>query len=225
MRPQPQATRKLTSSRQDSTYPSPLSSRLNAPASSTSAIGSSSRLDKLHAAYLAAPAGKPSTGRSISASRRSSNDVAASLHRPLERSLGSGIGSLGARSHLTQPTQRLGCSRAASVGRRAAEGTQSQSSSPVRQQPPADAYSSQQVQRDSSTLGAVAGSSRCAYADSTSSSGISGRSSLIGRSRSHSHEEEVQPIRAQGQAGAGGSLPLTSEAASDIGSRDPTLAR
>ena len=206
-----------TSSRLTPTYPSSQSSRPQGIRSS--AAQSSNRLDKLYAAYMDKPAGKPSASRSISVGRRSSSDIAASLHRPLDRSAGSGIGSLGAPP---QPVQTAGYAMSASVGRGAVEPTLPGSSAHVRDTLRTTAYQPQQIQQDG-TQAAFESSSRLAHTHSVSSNSVSGRSSLVGRSSSRSFDDEDFTTKAQ--ARANGSIPSSSESVSEHSSRAPAVSR
>ena len=202
-----------TPSRSTPSYPTSQPSRPQGVASSST--HSSARLDKLYAAYMDNPKAKASTSsRSISVGRRSSSDIAASLNRPLDRSLGSGIGSLGARQ---QPLQGTG---SASIGRRAIEQALPASTAYSRNGLRATAYQPQQLQHDG-TPATLEGSSRLARTLSTSSNSVSGRSSLIDRSSSPSFQDE-DPLT---NTRAGGNLPSAAESVPEHSSRALALSR
>ena len=222
---QPLPTPKPTASRT-----STQSSRLSPP--TTSSTARSQKLEKLHAAYTADPAGKPSTSRSISVGRRSSSDIAASLNRSLDL----GLGSLGGRSQPLQPLM----SATSATGSRAAEPYLVQNSSRSREYQDAEpsrlqqqdqlssARSAQQKQVSSAEEGSgllsAYENSTGAYNASASSSSVSGRSTLIGRRSSRGFmEDEGESSRAQLRAG--GVLPSTSEFAAELSSFAPLLAR
>lgn len=140
----------------------------------------------LYAAYKE-PAGKPSNSRSASVGRRSSGDIAAASLR----SVNSGIGSLGARP---QPVRTA---RAVSVDRRSSDASMKAGSSRTygsdlgREQ-------SRYAQKQSGIQAVDRSLSRRAYPDSSSSSSVSGRSSLLDSSnRSSSFEGAGAAAKAQ----------------------------
>ncbi len=150
------------------------------------AAPSSSRLDKLYAAYKE-PAGKPSNSRSASVGRRSSGHIAAA---PL-RSVDSGIGSLGARP---QPVRTA---RAVSVDRRSSDASMKAGSSRTHG-PDSGGEQSRYAQQQSGIQAVDRSLSRRAYPDSSSGSSVSGRSSLLDSSnRSSSFEGAGAAAKAQ----------------------------
>ncbi len=134
------------------------------------AAPSTSRLDKLYAAYKE-PAGKPSNSRSSSVGRRSSGDIAATSLR----SVNSGIGSLGARP---QPVRTA---RAVSVDRRPSNVSMIAGSSRNGDThgPDSGRVQSRYAQQQSGIQVIDRSLSRRAYPDSSSGSSVSGRSSLL----------------------------------------------
>ncbi|DBA96007.1 TPA: hypothetical protein ACH3X1_001511 [Trebouxia sp. C0004] len=153
------------------------------------AAPSTSRLDKLYAAYKE-PAGKPSNSRSTSVGRRSSGDIAAASLR----SVGSGIGSLGARP------QPVTTARAVSVNRRPSNVSMVAGSSRNRGTygPDSGREQSKYAQPQSGMQALDMSLSRRVYPDSSSSGSVSGRSSLFdGSKRSSSFEGAGAAAKAQ----------------------------
>lgn len=180
------------------------------------AAPSTSRLDKLYAAY-GEPTGKPSNSRSMSVGRRSSSDIAATLNRSLDM----GIGSLGARP---QPVRTA---RAVSVDRRSSDIDMAAGSSysGVSQELGADKLQSRRASQQSSTQGIDTGYSRRAYPDPSCGSSMSGRSSLIERSSSRSSSFEGAGAQAARDERAPQGLPSRSDSEAESTSGRRALSR
>ena len=183
--------------------------------SRTSGAPSTSRLDQIHKAYKE-PAGKSSSGRSLSVGRRSSSDIAA-------RSVASGIASLGARP---QPIpQPIRTARAASGVQHAPDTLMSTGSSGGREA--LDACSPELGQLQSNRQTAGASSSRRVYCEPMSGSTASGRSSLLGRRSSCSFTDETAVAAAQDAfcPGAVAGLPSGTQPGADTLLGRPSLPR
>ncbi|KAA6417109.1 MAG: ubiquitin carboxyl-terminal hydrolase 8-like [Trebouxia sp. A1-2] len=180
------------------------------------AAPSTSRLDQLYAAYKE-PAGRLSNSRSASVGRRSSGDIAAASLRSVD----SGIGSLRARP---QPVRTA---RAVSVDRRPSSvsmkaGSSRTHGSDLRQE------QSRYAQQQSGIQAVDRSLSRRAYPDSSSSSSISGRSSLLDRSNcSSSYDGADTAAKAQGapQVKASSGLPSSIDPQAKATSGRQTLSR